>query len=142
MLDLLFPVRNRPFPAKRWTRIALRSAHLVGTAGVGGGYLYGAAPGLWQPYLWLTVASGVALVLLEVWSNGVWLIQLRGVAVLAKLALLGWMAHSPGHAALALILVVVISGVISHAPASVRYYSLLHGRRIDEWPRAGRRRIE
>lgn len=130
----LFPPANRGFRGKRWLAIALRTAHLVGTAGAGGGFLYGAAAEAWLPYLWLTLASGAVMTALEIWTNGVWLVQVRGAAVLLKLALLGYAAHAPAHAGIALVFVVAISGVVSHAPARVRYWSLLHGRRVDTLP--------
>jgi hypothetical protein len=86
---------------------------------------------MWQPYLLLTVYSGAILVAVELWSTGLWLIQLRGMAVVAKLALIAWMMQA-GHLATPLfVAVVVISGVIAHAPASVRYFSIFHWRRID-----------
>ncbi|MBI2313020.1 MAG: hypothetical protein HYU77_11025 [Betaproteobacteria bacterium] len=127
----LFPDKARGFPGKRWVKIGLRTLHLVGTAGVGGAFLYGAPERLWLPYWWMTVASGVALVAIELWSNGVWLIQVRGVAILAKLVLLACVPLAPDLGGLILILIIVISAVSSHAPASVRYFSLLHGRRIE-----------
>lgn len=127
----LFPSKSRFFAGKRWVKITLRTLHLAGVAGVGGGFLYRAALDLWMPYFWLTVATGVFLVGIEIWSNGVWLIQVRGVAVLAKLALLGCVPLAPELRGPILIAIIFISGIVAHAPASVRYYSVLHGRRIE-----------
>ncbi len=129
--NLLFPTTTRSFRGKRWAKIALRTLHLIGAAGVGGAFLYGAPERLWLPYWWITVASSVALVAIELWSNGVWLIQVRGAAVLVKLLLLACVPLAPDFGGIILILVIVISGVSSHAPAAVRYFSLLHGRRIE-----------
>lgn len=128
----LFPPGYRGFAGRRWVAITLRSFHLLGVAGLGGLFLYAAPREAWLPYLWLTVGSGGALALLEVWSHGVWLIQLRGVAVLVKLGLLAlapWLA--PTAAPWLLAAVIGISGVFSHAPAAVRYYSPFHGRRVE-----------
>ena len=127
----LFPDRTRSFSGKRWVKIALRTLHLIGTAGAGGGFLYGASEGFWLPYWWLTLGSGVALVAIELWSNGVWLVQVRGAAVLAKLVMLSCIPLLPEAGGAILILIIAISAVSSHAPASVRYFSLLHGRRIE-----------
>ena len=68
---------------------------------------------------------------LEVWLNGIWLVQLRGLAVFAKLLLLAAIPLFPESAVPLFMLVIVISGVVSHAPASMRHYSVLHGRRVD-----------
>lgn len=32
----LFPAENRSYPGKRWVETALRTLHLIGTAGIGG----------------------------------------------------------------------------------------------------------
>lgn len=123
----LFPLQMRDLPGGRWLRIVLRTLHLIGIAGVGAAYLYDVDEALWQPYLLLTIFSGLALLLSEVWSHGIWLIQLRGLSILVKCAVLGVGLLLPHSASpLVLILVVAISGVIAHAPGRVRYYSLWH----------------
>ena len=126
----LFPREARTFPGKRWVETSLRTLHLIGTAGIGGGFFWGADPVHWLPFLWLTVASGVAMAALQMWGNGIWLIQVRGLAVLAKLLLLGAMALAGARADL-FVLVILISGIVSHAPANLRYFSPLFMRRIE-----------
>lgn len=134
-LRALFPPHYRKLPGKRWINISLRTLHLIGTAGIGGVYLLGFAPDGWRYFLWLTLASGIAMVGIEVWGNGVWLVQVRGVAILAKLALLGAMPLFPGSAAGLFTLVIIISAVGAHAPGRLRHYSLIHGREVDVFPR-------
>ncbi len=128
---LLLPVESRTFRGERWVRISLRTGHLVGTAGLGGGFLYQAPTEAWMPYLILTMATGWVSVALELWCTALWLIQVRGLAVFAKLIVLAGMHFFPSHAVHGLIAVVVISGLISHAPGDVRYYSIFHRRRIE-----------
>ena len=132
-MSLFFPPKSRIFPGQRWVKIALRSLHLVGMAGIGSilfvpefPFLAGSAK--------LLVFTGVAIAAIELWSNGVWLIQVRGLAIVLKIILLLLIPSAGGAAQLLLIIVIVISGVISHAPGDVRYYSLFHGRRIDSLP--------
>lgn len=132
--DTLFPRHYRQLPGKRWINIGLRTLHLIGTAGIGAVYLLGTAPEGWLPFLWLTIGSGTAMVAIEVWGNGVWLVQVRGVAILAKLALLGAMSLFPASAAGIFTLVMVISAVGAHAPGRLRHYSLLHGRELETLP--------
>jgi hypothetical protein len=58
---------------------------------------------------------------LEIWCNGIFLIQLRGIAMVVKLLLLAgslYLNKDP----YVMILVILISGIISHAPGKVRYY--------------------
>jgi hypothetical protein len=126
-----FPQQSRTFPGKRWLNISLRTLHLIGVAGLGGAYLYAAPKELWEPYLWLSLGSGVALVTTSLYSNGIWLLQLRGLLILFKLGLLGAMLWLPGFSLQLGVTVIVLSSVIAHAPGNVRYYSIWHRRRIE-----------
>ena len=130
MWRFLFPADYRTFRGKRVLNIGLRTAHLIGTAGVGGGFLYQAPRESWLPYLALTIGSGLALALLELLSNAIWLIQLRGLAIVVKLGLLACLPHVEGYQAHALVLSVILSGIFSHAPGRIRYFSILHGREV------------
>lgn len=128
-MNWLVPPHKRPLPGKRWLSIILRSLHLVGIAGLAGAYLYSLPEAVWEPYLLLGVGSGFLLLARELYVDGIWLLQLRGQLVLFKLLLLGfglfWFDQSE---AWIYIVVILISGVISHAPGKVRYYSLWHRR--------------
>ena len=64
-------------------------------------------------------------------ANAIWLIQLRGVVILIKLGLLAILAHTTVWQNELLICIIFISGIIAHAPANMRYFSILHGKRID-----------
>lgn len=130
----LFPESSRFFPGQRWVNICLRALHLVGLSGAGYGFLGGGNDFDWNAFLQLTVYSGTAMMLLSIWSNGVWLLQLRGQTILLKLVLLGLILLQPYFHAELFIIVIVLSGLISHAPGNTRYYSVFHGRRIDSMP--------
>jgi hypothetical protein len=135
-LAWLFPARKRDFPGKRWVKIGLRSLHLVGLAGVGGAYLYAAAVEAWFPYLLLTLATGLAMMLLEIWGHGLWLLQMRGLAIVFKLLLLALSMVAPAALDPPLVItVILISGIIAHAPGRLRYYSPFYRRMItlDDW---------
>lgn len=131
LFRILIPDTPRAFPAQRWVRISLRTLHLIAVAGVGGGFLYAAEPAMWVPYLWLAVVTGAAMVAVELWSTGLWLIQVRGLSVVVKLGLFAWLLRTDHLQLPLLIAVIVISGVVAHAPADVRYFSVFHWRRVD-----------
>ncbi len=131
LFHTLFPAQSRDFPGKRWSDIALRTVHLIGLLGVAGGLLFAAERSLWWPYLQLTVASGLAMMALSIWSNAIILIQLRGIAIAIKLLLLALIPLTDGADLGLLVAAVIISGLIAHAPGNVRYYSIYHGRRIE-----------
>jgi len=129
--SIIFPAVSRGFPGMRWLNISLRTLHLIGIAGIGGAYLYPAETAAWTAYLWLTLLSGVALVGLSLYSNGIWLLQLRGLAIVLKLLLLLWLVFVPRLSLPVVIAVIVLSSVIAHAPGNLRYYSPWHRRRIE-----------
>jgi len=116
---------NNP-SAKRWTKISLRTLHLLAVAGVGGGILFGLAKDLWINYWWLALVSGVLMMVIDIISNPVWVVQVRGLVIFLKLILLALLGSNPTLDSLLLIIIIVISAVISHAPGKLRYYSIYH----------------
>ena len=130
-MPALFPKQSRVFTGQRWVNILLRTLHLLGMAGIGGGYFYVAVDDVWQGFLYLTLTSGLVMMSLSIWSNGIWLLQLRGHAILLKVILLLLMMFWPAYQTVGLVLVIVISGLIAHAPGNVRYYSIFYRRRLD-----------
>lgn len=110
---------------RRLLKVIVRSIHLVGVAGVfGGAMMQVHAP----VYLGLAIASGIVLVVMEAYSGLIWFVQLRGVAVYLKLLLLLAIHFYPAAVIAWLIVVIILSGFMSHAPSWIRYYSLRHGR--------------
>ncbi|MCF6353653.1 MAG: hypothetical protein L3J26_00880 [Candidatus Polarisedimenticolaceae bacterium] len=132
MASVLFPSQSRTFVGQRWVSILLRTLHLLGIAGVGGGYFYASVGDGWLGFLYLTLASGLLMMSLSIWSNGIWLLQLRGHAVLLKVLLLTLMLVWAEQKTVLLVVVIIISGLIAHAPGDVRYYSIFYRRRIDK----------
>jgi len=116
---------------KRWTKISLRTLHLVSVAGVGGGVLFALEKDLWLHYWWLALVSGAFMMLMDITANTVWVVQVRGIAIIVKLMLLLLLGLNPGWDNFLLVMMIIISAVISHAPGKVRYYSLYHLRVIN-----------
>ena len=111
---------------KRWIKISLRTLHLLSVAGVGGGVLFGLEKGLWLNYWWLALGTGALMMLIDVISNPIWLVQIRGITVFVKLVLLILMVKFPAWDSALLMLIIIMSSVISHAPGKLRYYSVYH----------------
>ena len=111
---------------KRWIKISLRTFHLLAVAGVGGGLIFGVEKTLWLNYWWLALASGSLLMLIDMISNPVWVVQVRGLVVFLKLILLAFLGSYPAWDSHLLMFIIVISAVISHAPGKLRYYSIYH----------------
>ena len=111
---------------KRWIKISLRTLHLISVAGVGGGILFGLEQSLWVGYWWLALVSGALIIAIDVIPNPVWVVQVRGLVILLKLILLAFLGSEPSIDRLLLIIIIVMSAVISHAPGNLRYYSIYH----------------
>ena len=111
---------------KRWTKISLRSLHLLAVAGVGGGILFGIDKSVWVNYWWLAIASGSLMMLMDMLASPVWIVQVRGIVIIFKLILLALLGWHPEWDATLLTAIIVLSAVISHAPGKLRYYSVYH----------------
>lgn len=128
LVEAKFWERRRPLPGVRAMRTTLRTAHLIASGILYGGHVYSVpAERLW-PALLATLATGGAFVALEVYRAPIWLVQLRGVAALLKVALLLAVAVFWSCRVWLLTAVMVIGGVASHMPGRYRYFSVLHGR--------------
>ena len=121
------PGMNR-IDIKRWSKISLRTLHLLAVAGVGGGILFALEKDLWFNYWWLAVVSGSLMMLMDIAANPVWIVQVRGLVIMVKLILFALLGSYPGWDGFLLVAIIVISAVISHAPGKLRYYSFYHRR--------------
>jgi hypothetical protein len=131
--DLIFPVQRRLLPGARWANILLRVLHVIGAGGLVGSNLFSVSQIHWMPYLYLTLISGVVMLLLEVSSSAIYVLQLSGVAVVVKIVLFSIIPWFPDFKLGILLLMLVLSVVFSHAPSSVRHYSIWHGRVIEDY---------
>ena len=115
---------------KRWSKISLRTIHLLAIIGVGGGVWFSIEKSLWVNYWWLALISGVLMMLIDIISNPVWLVQVRGLVIYFKLGLLALLGIFPQWDGFLMAFIVIISAVISHAPGKLRYFSIYHGKTI------------
>jgi glucan phosphoethanolaminetransferase (alkaline phosphatase superfamily) len=116
--------------AKRWIKISLRTLHLLSVAGAGGGILFGIEKDLWINYWWLALVSGALMMVIDIVSNPVWVVQVRGLVIFLKLILLAFLGQDPVLDRILLIVIIIISAIISHAPGKLRYYSVVHRKSI------------
>lgn len=110
---------RKSFPGQRWLGVLLRGLHLVAVIWLGAALLGApvssdhAVLGLWT--------TGLAMLALDTWSKPSHLREASGIAVLAKLGLVVWMAADESVRAVLFWLVVAGSAVFAHAPASFRH---------------------
>jgi hypothetical protein len=61
--------------------------------------------------------------LLAVWSSATWSLQVKGLAILCKLILLAVAVALPVWRGELFVLIILLSGVVAHAPGNVRAFS-------------------
>lgn len=111
------PERRDP-PLRRWLNVACRSLHVVGIILLGAALLAGTSTlsgGL------LTLASGLGMLALDTWRKPAHLVEVSGVGVLAKLPFVALAAVIPSASLALFWSIVIVSMVLSHAPAAFRH---------------------
>ncbi|KFZ37470.1 hypothetical protein HR45_10670 [Shewanella mangrovi] len=119
------------FWAQRIIKTSLRTLHIVGVCGASGGILFAVEGEHWYPYWLLALISGALLMLWEIIREPSWLIQLKGVLTIAKIALLGAFFLIPQYMSALFFGIIVLSVIVSHGPAGLRHYSIYHRRCIN-----------
>lgn len=105
---------------RRWVGIGLRCAHLAGVVLLGAS-LHGAAL---EPRIGAgtTLLSGIGLLAVEWADTRIRLTELAGMVALLKVAAMAWMATDHAATPALFWLVLVLSGMVSHAPRAVRHW--------------------
>lgn len=125
---LLFPDPRRHLPHSRWWNIAARTVHLAATGTLLGGHVFGAEEAALRPLLWLAIASGGALIALELYPSAHWAHQVCALFVYAKLGALCLVPFLWEQRVPLLIGALAVASVGAHAPRTVRHYSLWYRR--------------
>lgn len=113
---------------KRGVSLLLRTLHLVSFGILLGGHTFAIDADRLLPALYLTIASGVGLMALEISTIGPhWLFMGKGAAMLVKLLVLLAVPYAWDYRLPLLLLVVTIASVSSHMPGRYRHYSILQG---------------
>jgi hypothetical protein len=111
--------------ASRAWNIAFRTAHIAVTGALFGGHVFAIAAKRLLPCLYLTILTGIALLIVELYPEWRRLFEVRTVMIAAKLLLLCLIPWLWSYRVPILILVIVIASVGSHMPRRYRYYSIL-----------------
>ncbi len=105
----------------RWPRIVVRSLHILAFAGLYGGLLFGADDIALRPWWSASVASGFLLAMTFSYGTPGWWLELRGLLVLFKFALVLGAWWIPQFDIGLMTAALLISGVSSHMPGKWRY---------------------
>ncbi|MCZ4335963.1 hypothetical protein [Shewanella colwelliana] len=124
-------ISEAKFWLQRLSKTSLRALHILGITGAGGGILLGVAKADWSIYWYIAMTTGSLLMAWEVIRDWRWLIQLKGVLTIVKIGLLALFIPLANYKPELLITIVLLSVVVSHGPAGLRHFSVIHGKRID-----------
>jgi hypothetical protein len=116
----------------RGVAVVVRTAHLGAMAVLVGGRHFGVTSPAVQPWQLLTAATGFILLAIEASHSRHWIHQVRGVAVLAHVAAAALVSAAPGATRPAIAAAVIIGSVGSHLPRTIRKWSLLRRRVLDD----------
>ena len=131
LTDFIFPDEPRALPGRRWLKIGLRAVHVVFACGFLGSFVFEGGLAARPPWATGVVASGMVLLLLDLHESAAVLLQVRGFVVAFKIALLIALPWLGSAAQLgAVIAIVAVSVLSSHAPGKVRYYLVVGRGRI------------
>jgi hypothetical protein len=120
------PVSSLRFWIERISKTSLRALHIIGVVGSGGGMIFNLELSLWFNYWLIAITSGVLLVSWEIIRDWRWLIQLKGVLTLLKVILLGLFIQLSECKSELVIFIILLSVIVSHGPAGLRHYSIVH----------------
>lgn len=121
--------RRRSWP--KVLDLLLRSSH-IGTSSVLFGGVVWAVPFV-RLLTWhhLAIATGVSLIILNIWRSRHWPYQGRGVMAWLHIGLV-WLVHVRPELVVPILVTALAVGVVgSHMPGALRHWSFVHRRRID-----------
>ncbi len=122
--SLLFPDPPRDLPGHRMLKISLRAVHVFCVALFVGAVFFDLSPATRSPWLGATIATGMALLLLDLYESAVFLVQTRGLLVVTKISCLALLPAFGEAGRWVLAVLMIVSVLSSHAPSRVRYFML------------------
>lgn len=121
LLTFLFPEQPREFPYRMAVRLSLRALHIMTTGVLLGGHIFHQPVSVLEPWLWVAVLSGLAILLTDIYSSFAVLFEIRGVVVLIKIGLLTLITVFWEQRIILLILILFIGAISSHMPKRYRH---------------------
>lgn len=111
---------HRDFPGRGTLINVCRAAHIAGLAGVSAAVL-GGGSGQDTFYFALLAMSGLSIAAIDGWSNPLHFRQVNGLAVIAKLLLVGLMLAWETARLPLFWFILAYSVLVSHAPGRIRH---------------------
>lgn len=128
--NVLFPAEPRSFPYRRGIRTLLRALHILTTGVLLGGHIFQQPPELLVPWLWSSIATGLALFATDLYASFSVLLEARGIAVFIKIGLMMLVPVMWDHRVALLTAALIIGAVSSHLPRTYRHRLLFFRDRV------------
>lgn len=125
MKTFFCPDPPRRVPAHRLLGVLLRTAHLLMVGTLLGGHVFDVDPTRLVPFLAGAIATGAAIIALELVCTFAWLAMGKGLAVLLKLGLLLLVPVFWEQRVALLVAVTIVAGIGSHMSSRFRHGSVL-----------------
>jgi hypothetical protein len=116
---------RRPPGLQRLLQVLLRTLHIAAMGIVLGGCFLGAGYEALRIAIWVTLGSGTALLLMDLFKGPEVLLQGSGMAVLLKLSLLGFGQLLSDHRFAWYLAATLVASFGSHMPRAWRHHVLL-----------------
>ena len=127
LFRLLIPPEPRRYTGQRWVKMIVRASHVVLAGVYLGALVFAVEPATRTPWFLAAMLSGLAMVCLDLFESGGFLLQLRGLILVAKLVVLACVPALGAAAAWIVAGVAFVSVLSSHATSAFRYF-LVWGR--------------
>ena len=121
LLTVLFPEQPREFPHRMAMRLSLRALHIMTTGVFLGGHIFHQPISVLEPWLWVAILSGLAILLTDIYSSFAVLFEIRGLVVLLKIVLISLIPFFWDQRIFILVLMLFIGAISSHMPKRYRH---------------------
>jgi len=121
LLTVLFPEQPREFPHRMAMRLSLRALHIMTTGVFLGGHIFHQPISVLEPWLWVAILSGLAILLTDIYSSFAVLFEIRGLVVLLKIVLISLIPFFWDQRIFILVLILFIGAISSHMPKRYRH---------------------
>jgi hypothetical protein len=115
---IIFPQEKRKLPLDKLIKNILRLIHVMSFSVFFGGLYFGIKEA--TAYAPIASISGLLMMFREIYKNGIWICQIRGILTFFKLGLLSISFFYTGYFFQVITLVAVIGVLCSHLPKTIR----------------------
>ncbi len=130
LIALLLPAEPRDFPFRRGLRSVLRALHILTTGVLLGGYVFAQGAEALAPWLIASITTGLVLFATDLHASCAILLEVRGLAVFAKVLLTALVGAFPSQGLVLLTCALFIGAISSHMPGRYRHKIWFNGTRV------------